>query len=174
MPSPWVFCFVHPSQATVTAAVTMPPRSLTGWEPVGAQESCLELPAGAVPPLWVWMRAASLISPPRSKTADSIRSTSLHPPSHPERNSPHTFTYLLIFFLSSWKSLLALPCLQAPAAALPLCSPACLDPRQCPTQNKLLSPPNLQEEGARRSSASFQNFFPLQDCCVQTQHHQMP
>lgn len=118
MPSPWVFCFVHPSQVTVTTTATMPPHSLTGWEPVGAQEGCLELPAGAVPPLRVWMRAASLISPPRSKTADSIRSTSLHPPSHPERNSPHTFTYLLIFFFLETfisSALLAGTCSSSPS-----------------------------------------------------------
>lgn len=142
MPSPWIFHVVHPSQVTVTTAVTTPSHTHPGWEPVGTQEGSLELPAWAVPPLWVWMRTASLISSPRSKTADSIRSTSLHPPSHPERNSPHRFTYLLIFF-DSWKPLLALPCLQAPAgtcsslqapaAALPLCSPVCLDPRQGPT-----------------------------------------
>lgn len=91
------------------------PHTHIGW-------GCLELPAWAVPPLWVWMRTSSLISSPCNKT-DSIRSTSLHPP---ELNSPHRFNHLLIFFLPG--NLLALPCLQVPTAALPLCSPVCLDP----------------------------------------------
>lgn len=56
---------------------------------------CSELPAWAVPPLWVWMRTSSLISCPCNKT-DSIRSTSLHPP---VLNSLRGFIHLLICFL---------------------------------------------------------------------------
>lgn len=90
LPWAWIFPLVHPSQRPASPQVT-----LLSPSPRLAAPGSLELPAGAVPPLWVWMRSSAFISPP----AITQIPFAAHHCTHPALSSPHTFTYLLIYFL---------------------------------------------------------------------------
>lgn len=121
-----------------------------------------------------------VITSPWNNTTDSIRRTSLHPPSctvyrttlHTSQNSLNRQTYFADFLFSHytpWKALLDAFCWQASPAQLSF--PAALS-EPCGVQThhsallmghvlRAVCPAHLQQEGAREHSASFQNFFPL-------------